>query len=125
MSELLLSVGEKIKRLREAQKLTQQELSEKTSMSRTRISEIERGNVNMKLSTLENISEALEIHVSDLFQFGDLLENNTIKKKEYLLELHLSQLKERGIDEIEYVSQYTNNFLKTIDEKLQNKKRNP
>ena len=122
MSVLLLSVGEKIKLLRERNKLTQQELSEKTNMSRTRISEIERGRVNMKLSTLETVANALEVHISELFQFADLMDTNTIKQKEYLLELHISQLKDCGLKEIEYVTQTTNSFLKTLDENTQNKK---
>lgn len=126
MSVLLLLVGEKIKLIRERKKMTQQQLSENTNISRARISEIERGKVNMKLSTLEIIAEALDIHISELFQSSDLVEDNTIKQKEYLLELHLSQLKERGLEEIEYVSQSTHHFLKTLDENIhKNKKRNP
>lgn len=123
MSVLLLSVGEKIKLLRERKKLTQQELSEKTNMSRTRLSDIERGRVNMTLSTLESVANALDVHVSELFHFADLMDTNTIKQKEYLLELHISQLKDCGLKEIEYVTQTTNNFLKTLDDNSQNNKK--
>lgn len=60
-------VGRTIKELRKKNSLTQLELSEKTWLSRTTISQIETWDKSPTLNTLESISKALEIEIKELF----------------------------------------------------------
>ena len=62
----MISVGERIKRLRKAKRLTQQALAEKTGLTNTYICDIEKGRTNPSLKSLERISEALEVSPSFL-----------------------------------------------------------
>ncbi|MBO2535912.1 MULTISPECIES: helix-turn-helix domain-containing protein [Rummeliibacillus] len=121
MSELLTLIGEKLRLYREAKGLSQEQLSGMTGISRPRISNIECGKVNMKLETLENIMDALEIHPNDLFNISKLAGKTEIKEKQTLLYLHNSVLRERELDEIKYIVDITTKFLDTIDEKKKKK----
>ena len=58
----------KIKELREEKKMTQVELSQKSNVSRTIISGLERGSISVTTTdTLSKIALALGIKVSDIF----------------------------------------------------------
>ena len=62
----LAMLGSQIARLRRAQGLTQEELAERASMAPSRLSKIECGYVNSKLTTLIAISEALGTTMNEL-----------------------------------------------------------
>lgn len=117
MSELLLLIGEKIRLIREARGLSQDALAEITNIARPRISNIERGKVNITLSTLENLMNALNIRPSELFNFTELAGKTDIKDKMYLIELHNSLIRDRSLDEVEYILRVTKDFLNTVDAK--------
>ena len=58
----------RIKELREEKRMTQEELSEKSGVSRSIISKLEQEKpVNMLTDTLSKIANALDIKVSSLF----------------------------------------------------------
>ena len=58
----------RIKELREEKRMTQEELSEKSGVSRTIISKLEQEKpVNMLTDTLSKIASALDVKVSSLF----------------------------------------------------------
>ena len=58
----------KIKELREEKRMTQEELSEKSGVSRSIISKLEQEKpVNMLTDTLSKIANALDVKVSSLF----------------------------------------------------------
>jgi transcriptional regulator with XRE-family HTH domain len=59
-------LGEKIKRLRKAKKLTLSSLCYKNGLEPSTVSRIEKAQVDAKLSTLLKIAEALEIEFHDL-----------------------------------------------------------
>lgn len=62
-----------IKPLREKKKMSQDELSEKTGISRTIISGLESGSIkNTTALTLKKIADALECKVADLFFENDV-----------------------------------------------------
>lgn len=64
-------MGYKIKELRESKKMTQEQLSEKSGISRATISMLENDITKEVLtSTLKALADALETTVSDLF-FAD------------------------------------------------------
>ena len=67
--ELLIRFGLNLKRLREQQGLSQEELYYKANLSKNQIGNIERGEVNTTISTIFVIAKALKIEMKDLFLF--------------------------------------------------------
>ncbi|MEV2908343.1 helix-turn-helix domain-containing protein [Paenibacillus larvae] len=62
-----MSLGENIKFYRKQKKMTQNELAQKSYMSRTYLSDIERGRQNPSLNTLISIAKVLNIDIKLLF----------------------------------------------------------
>lgn len=74
------SFGEKVKRLRQKRKLTQEQLAEKIDISPRNLSKIEVGNCFVKAETLEKLLIALDVSVEELFA------NDHIKSNSELIE---------------------------------------
>jgi transcriptional regulator with XRE-family HTH domain len=66
-----MSVNEKIRSIREAKGLTQEQVAEKTGISSSVYGDIERGENDPKLSKLQKIAEAFEIQLSELVDLSD------------------------------------------------------
>jgi len=67
--KLYISLGKKIKELRESKNLTQEKLAEKTGLSIDYIGKIE-VNINKPgLRALIKIANALNVHIKELFDF--------------------------------------------------------
>ena len=62
-----LKIASKIRKLRKEKAWTVEELAEKAGLSKSSLNYIERGISDPKLSSLFNISKALELSVPDLF----------------------------------------------------------
>ena len=60
------AIGVRIRRLRKAQELTQQNLAELAGLEPSNISHIERGATKLSLPTIVNIANALHVTVDDL-----------------------------------------------------------
>ncbi len=69
MSDFEKQFGKNLKKLRQAKKLSQEQLAEKLEMGSTTISKIENGKIFVTSETLENITKALDIKVYELFLF--------------------------------------------------------
>lgn len=67
--ERLLQLGHKIRYERLKKGLSQEGLEEKSMVSRRTISEIERGNADIRYTNLLQIAEALNMSVSELLNF--------------------------------------------------------
>lgn len=67
--ERLLQLGQKIRYERLRKGLSQEDLEEKSMVSRRTISEIERGNADIRYTNLLQISNALEMTISQLLDF--------------------------------------------------------
>lgn len=65
----LEAFGKRLRELRKARNLTQEQLAWKADTELSQISRIERGILNAGLSQLFKIAEALEIPVKELFDF--------------------------------------------------------
>lgn len=65
--ELAAAIGTRLKELREARKLTQQELADKAGIDIRVVGRIERGQVAVTVDTLEKVCKALEIGLSEMF----------------------------------------------------------
>ena len=59
-------VGEQVRDMRRAKKMTQAELARKAGLSKNYISEIERGVTHATLESLSSISDAMDANLSTL-----------------------------------------------------------
>lgn len=62
--------GRRVKDLREGKGWTQEYLAERMDISTNYLSSIERGNENPTFDMLIKVSEALEVEMEELFNFG-------------------------------------------------------
>jgi transcriptional regulator with XRE-family HTH domain len=62
------SIGERIKSLRQEQELTLAELAEKSKLSASHLSQVERDKSAPSLMTLASIAQALQVNLRDLFE---------------------------------------------------------
>ena len=60
--------GHRLRELRQALGISQEELAFRAGLHRTYVSSAERGQRNVSLVNLEKLSEALEIEIADLFR---------------------------------------------------------
>jgi transcriptional regulator with XRE-family HTH domain len=65
--DIKVHIGERIKELRDAKELSQQELANAADMERSFITHIESGKTNISVDTLQKVLEALEISFKDFF----------------------------------------------------------
>lgn len=59
--------GESIRKFRESRNFNQEDFAEQCGLSRAYYGRIERGEHSTTIETCERISEALQIHISELF----------------------------------------------------------
>ncbi|RKP50015.1 XRE family transcriptional regulator [Cohnella endophytica] len=123
MSDFLRLVGEQLRLIMKAKGLTQEKVAERSGIKVTRISDIERGQTNASLKTLEKIINALEIAPNELFNFQKLNMAEGIEDKRLMVEIHKSLLLERGIDDVKYVIGSANSYLNAVDAKNPTKNR--
>lgn len=60
-------VGKRVRIIRKARKLTQEQVGEKADLNYKYVGEVERGEVNPSIETLSAIADALNISLSQLF----------------------------------------------------------
>lgn len=68
-NDRLLQLGQKIRYERLKRSLSQEDLEERSSVSRRTISEIERGNADIRYTNLYQIAEAFGISISEMLDF--------------------------------------------------------
>ena len=66
----ILAFGARLRQLRQARNLSQEELAWKCDLEISQISRIERGVINTSLSHVFVLAEALEVPIRELFDFG-------------------------------------------------------
>ena len=70
MSEnILIIFGKRIKELRKAKKMTQQQFADLSDLHKNYIGMIERGERNPSLINIQNIATAFEMSISELMKF--------------------------------------------------------
>lgn len=70
MSENILTIfGNRIKELRKAKKMTQQQFADLSDLHKNYIGMIERGERNPSLINIQNIATAFEMSISELMKF--------------------------------------------------------
>lgn len=65
------ALGLKIRRIREARKLTQEQVAERVDISLKHMGHIERGTANPTFKTLLALADALDTPLPDLINYGD------------------------------------------------------
>jgi transcriptional regulator with XRE-family HTH domain len=86
MGEILKVFGKRVRSLRRAKDMTQEQLAERAGLSLQSVGEIERGRGNPTLVNIERLSAALEEDLASLFDLGDVGMTREQVQKE-LLEL--------------------------------------
>jgi transcriptional regulator with XRE-family HTH domain len=71
MEEPSMNIGERLKSLRTAKKLSQGDVEERTGLLRCYVSRVENGHTVPNLETLERWTTALEVEVYQLFYKGE------------------------------------------------------
>ena len=66
--DIVVRFGQAVRKLRQEQKISQEELAERCNLHRTYISDIELGKRNVSLENIERIAAALERSLSDFFK---------------------------------------------------------
>ena len=66
-ADILIQFGNKVKELRKAKNLSQEELADAAGLHRTYIGMIERAEKNITLVNIEKIANALKIDLKDIF----------------------------------------------------------
>jgi len=68
---ILVKFGQRVRQLRKAKNLSQEQLAEKANLHPTFIGKIERAEINPSIITLEKIAQAFSIPLSQLLSFPD------------------------------------------------------
>ena len=71
MSTIAAVVGQRIRTYRQKANMTQEELAERAELHHTYIGQVERGEKNLTLGSLERILDALDLSFSDFFDGFD------------------------------------------------------
>lgn len=70
------SIGQRIRKIRKARGLTQEQLAEKVGISKTHMSHIETGNTKLSLSTFISLAEVLEVSTDEFIHDNNSLARN-------------------------------------------------
>lgn len=75
-------IGQRIRKFRKANNLSQEQLAEMTGISITHLSHIETGNTKLSLPVFVNIAEALSVQTDELLY--DIPKSQTVTRNEIL-----------------------------------------
>lgn len=71
-NKISVKIGTRIRILREAKNMNQQDLADLCNFDKSDMSKLESGKANPTIKTLLKISIALEVKFSELFEIGDI-----------------------------------------------------
>ncbi len=67
--EFRLAFGKRVEKFRKSQGLSYRQLAQKCDVDHSNISKIEKGEVDLRISTIYELSKGLEVHPQELFNF--------------------------------------------------------
>jgi transcriptional regulator with XRE-family HTH domain len=79
-------IADRLRRLREAKRLSQEDIEKRTGLFRCYISRVENGHTLPAIETLEKISRALEVPMYQLFYPGEELPEAPISSKNAMMD---------------------------------------
>ncbi|MDH5033773.1 helix-turn-helix domain-containing protein [Chryseobacterium cucumeris] len=68
-AEFRIAFGKRVEKFRKELGLSYRELAQKCDVDHSNISKIEKGEVDLRISTIQELSKGLNIHPKDLFNF--------------------------------------------------------
>ncbi|QUL58510.1 helix-turn-helix transcriptional regulator [Paenibacillus tritici] len=68
-SELVKRIGERIRKIRKEMNLSQEQLAERSGLHTNYVGQVERGEKNLTLETLEKVVGGLHISLEELFRY--------------------------------------------------------
>ncbi len=95
MSDLPKIVGERIRNFRKEKGFSQEELANIANLHATYIGQLERGEKNATLESIEKVANALEVSLEDLFR--SIRPNPNLQ--EYTLSQIITRLQSRSIED--------------------------
>ncbi len=81
MSDIKMQLGARIKELRKAKNITQEQLVEFIGSDTNNLSRIENGKKFMSADKLVKIASALNVDVKELFDFGHIMSDEELKSE--------------------------------------------
>jgi transcriptional regulator with XRE-family HTH domain len=114
-SDFLKFVGERIRTLRKEKGYTQEALAEKSGIYITYVSDIERGERNISLDTLEKMIIALEVSPIEVFRIEGIEGIEKRSDKRTLIEAFNTLLFSRNTEEIQLLLRLAKDVLGTFD----------
>lgn len=73
-----MSIGENVKKYRNAKKLTQKELADKANISRSYLADVENNRYNPSIDVLKSIADALNVSIDKFFEDSKGKDNSVI-----------------------------------------------
>lgn len=113
MKDILRQFGKRVRELRKAQRLSQENLAEKAGLHYTYIGGVERGERNLSLKVIKKIADALKIDIRELFA-GNLYENIDVENK-----VIINDINRLLVNTDIHALQLIKILVKTVDEWIQ------
>lgn len=83
MKEIKIKFGRRVRFLRKAAGLTQEELAERSNLHPTYIGQVERGERNLSLTCIEKLADGLGVKMKELFVFPEKARESEQDKLRY------------------------------------------
>ncbi|PWA12697.1 transcriptional regulator [Pueribacillus theae] len=99
MGDLKKIIGERIRNFRKDKGLSQEELAHMSKLHSTYIGQLERGEKNATLESIEKVANALNISLETLFRISQPRQN----ENEYTLSQIVTQLQARSIKDQKFI----------------------
>ncbi|OME94986.1 MULTISPECIES: helix-turn-helix domain-containing protein [Paenibacillus] len=114
-SDFLKLVGERLRTLRKEKGYTQESLSETSGIHVTYISDIERGERNISMETLEKVIIALDVSPIEVFRIEGIEDIEERADKRLLIGALNSLLAGRQTAEVQMILRLAKDVLSTFD----------
>lgn len=112
--KLKKQLGYRIRELRKAKALTQEQLAERSEIHYSYIGGVERGDRNISIETLERLAQALEVPAYELFLFNDDVNRERTARQNAIADL-LALVSNRSMDEVYSLIRINKEIIAAID----------
>ncbi len=99
-NEQVMHVGDRIRKLRKSQNLTQSDLAQRIGIQQSDLSRMERGKYRVSLDTLFKVLCEFEMTITDFFGEDSGLERGQLRPREARLVDHFANLNRKSQDEV-------------------------
>lgn len=114
MTDILKTLGIRIREHRKKRGLTQDEVADRAGVSQGYIGSVERGEQNLTVESLEKILRAIGMEFDELFCHID--DDHVIDTSTYILNNITSKLQSRSVNDLKFVLQFVDNLISWKDD---------